>query len=99
VHKIWQIFDPRRTLVAIFAFLFILGLLIHFILLSTADFNWLGDGIPPITAVASQLMSVVWPQTRQPGVRQRWSATCRPTRRRNRQPSGCLCRFGGLGYR
>lgn len=59
MHKIWQIFDPRRTLVAIFAFLFILGLLIHFILLSTADFNWLGDGIPPITAVASQLMSVV----------------------------------------
>ncbi|NJL72793.1 MAG: sugar ABC transporter permease [Candidatus Competibacteraceae bacterium] len=25
---------------------FVLGLLIHFILLSTADFNWLGDGVP-----------------------------------------------------
>ncbi|WP_373509358.1 light-harvesting antenna LH1, alpha subunit [Thiocapsa sp.] len=46
MHKIWQIFDPRRTLVALFGFLFVLGLLIHFILLSTADFNWLGDGVP-----------------------------------------------------
>jgi light-harvesting complex 1 alpha chain len=44
MHKIWQIFDPRRTLVALFGFLFVLGLLIHFILLSTADFNWLSDG-------------------------------------------------------
>ncbi|WP_373509357.1 light-harvesting antenna LH1, alpha subunit [Thiocapsa sp.] len=46
MHKIWQIFDPRRTLVALFGFLIVLGLLIHFILLSTADFNWLGDGVP-----------------------------------------------------
>jgi light-harvesting complex 1 alpha chain len=41
MHKIWQIFDPRRTLVALFAFLFVLALLIHFILLSTDRFNWL----------------------------------------------------------
>ncbi len=46
MHKIWQIFDPRRTLVALFGFLLVLGLLIHFILLSTADFNWLSDGTP-----------------------------------------------------
>lgn len=59
MHKLWQIFDPRRTLVAIAVFQIIVGLLIHFILLGSADFNWLGDGIPPITAVASQLMSVV----------------------------------------
>jgi light-harvesting complex 1 alpha chain len=44
MHKIWQIFDPRRTLVALFGFLLVLGLLIHFILLSTAEFNWLADG-------------------------------------------------------
>jgi len=56
MHKLWQIFDPRRTLVAIFVFLFILGLLIHFILLSSADFNWLGDGIPPVDQ-ASQMIS------------------------------------------
>ena len=41
--RIWLIFDPRRTLVALFAFLFVLALLIHFILLSTDKFNWL-DG-------------------------------------------------------
>jgi light-harvesting complex 1 alpha chain len=41
MHKIWQIFDPRRTLVALFAFLFFLALLIHFILLSSPAFNWL----------------------------------------------------------
>lgn len=58
MHKLWQIFDPRRTLVAISMFLFILGLLIHFILLSTADFNWLSDGIPAVSAIASVLPPV-----------------------------------------
>ncbi|SDX04719.1 light-harvesting antenna LH1, alpha subunit [Thiocapsa roseopersicina] len=53
MHKIWQIFDPRRTLVALFGFLMVLGLLIHFILLSTADFNWLGDGVPAYTGQAA----------------------------------------------
>ncbi len=41
--RVWQMFDPRRALVALFAFLFVLALLIHFILLSTNRFNWL-DG-------------------------------------------------------
>lgn len=41
MHKIWLLFDPRRTLVALFTFLFTLALLIHFILLSTDRFNWL----------------------------------------------------------
>ena len=41
--RVWMIFDPRRTLVALFIFLFVLALLIHFILLSTDKFNWL-DG-------------------------------------------------------
>lgn len=41
--RVWLIFDPRRTLVALFGFLFVLALLIHFILLSTDKFNWL-DG-------------------------------------------------------
>ncbi len=39
--RIWLIFDPRRTLVALFTFLFVLAILIHFILLSTDRFNWL----------------------------------------------------------
>ncbi len=39
--RMWLLFDPRRTLVALFTFLFTLALLIHFILLSTDRFNWL----------------------------------------------------------
>ena len=41
--KIWLLFDPRRALVALFAFLFVLALVIHFVLLSTSKYNWL-DG-------------------------------------------------------
>jgi light-harvesting complex 1 alpha chain len=41
--RLWLLFDPRRTLVALFTFLFVLALVIHFILLSTDRFNWL-DG-------------------------------------------------------
>jgi len=41
MYKLWLLFDPRRALVAIAAFLFVLALLIHFILLSTDRFNWL----------------------------------------------------------
>ena len=56
--RIWLIFDPRRTLVALFIFLFVLALLIHFILLSTDRFNWLdgprtaNTGAPAATAAA-----------------------------------------------
>jgi light-harvesting complex 1 alpha chain len=39
--RLWLLFDPRRTLVALFTFLFALALIIHFILLSTDRFNWL----------------------------------------------------------
>jgi light-harvesting complex 1 alpha chain len=39
--RIWLVFDPRRTLIALAAFLFVLALVIHFILLSTNRFNWL----------------------------------------------------------
>ena len=41
MYRIWLLFDPRRALVALFAFLFVLALIIHFILLSTDRFNWL----------------------------------------------------------
>lgn len=50
--RMWMIFDPRRTLVALAVFLFVLALLIHFILLSTDRFNWL-DGGPATPAVAA----------------------------------------------
>ncbi len=39
--RIWLLFDPRRVLVALFSFLFVLALLIHFILLSTDRYNWI----------------------------------------------------------
>ena len=50
--KIWLLFDPRRTLVALAVFLFVLAILIHFILLSTDRFNWI-EG-PRHGAVAAQ---------------------------------------------
>lgn len=58
MHKVWLLFDPRRTLVALFTFLFILALLIHFILLSTDRFNWL-EG--PKAAKAANAHSLVLP--------------------------------------
>ncbi len=42
--RLWLLFDPRRMLVALAIFLFTLAILIHFILLSTERFNWLGTG-------------------------------------------------------
>ena len=42
--RVWLLFDPRRSLVALFSFLFVLALLIHFILLSTDRYNWLEVG-------------------------------------------------------
>lgn len=39
--RVWLLFDPRRTLIALFTFLFVLAIVIHFILLSTSRFNWL----------------------------------------------------------
>jgi len=43
--RIWLLFDPRRTLVAMATFLFVLALVIHFILLSTDRFSWLEGGV------------------------------------------------------
>lgn len=50
--RMWLLFDPRRTLIALFTFLFVLALVIHFILLSTNRFNWL-EGPVPAEPVAS----------------------------------------------
>jgi light-harvesting complex 1 alpha chain len=50
--RVWLLFDPRRALVALGLFLFVLALLIHFILLSTSRFNWL-EG--PTHGVAAQM--------------------------------------------
>jgi light-harvesting complex 1 alpha chain len=51
--RLWLIFDPRRTLVALAIFLFVLALLIHFILLSTDRFNWIeGPTVVPAAVAA-----------------------------------------------
>jgi len=41
MHRVWMLFDPRRVLVANAAFLFVLALFIHFVLLSSGKYNWL----------------------------------------------------------
>ena len=52
--RMWLIFDPRRALVALFVFLFVLALIIHFILLSTDTYNWLdGPNAAATSAVAA----------------------------------------------
>jgi light-harvesting complex 1 alpha chain len=51
LYKIWTLINPGVALIAIFAFLTVLGLAIHMILLSTTDFNWLEDGIPASSSV------------------------------------------------
>ena len=50
--RMWLLFDPRRTIVALFTFLFVLALMIHFILLSTNRFNWL-EGPRPMAATSA----------------------------------------------
>ena len=58
--RAWMMFDGRRALTALAVFLFVLALLIHFILLSSADFNWLGGpATADVATMISQVMSVV----------------------------------------
>jgi light-harvesting complex 1 alpha chain len=58
--RLWLLFDPRRTLIALFVFLFALALVIHFILLSTDRFNWL-EGPKAGRATMSQMSPVPAP--------------------------------------
>ncbi len=51
--RLWLLFDPRRTLIALFSFLFALALLIHFILLSTNKYNWIEGGKAKPVAAAT----------------------------------------------
>jgi light-harvesting complex 1 alpha chain len=60
--RIWTLFDPRRTLIALFTFLFVLALVIHFILLSTDRFNWL-EGPRKSMAVSGQMSPMPAPAT------------------------------------
>ena len=62
--RVWLLFDPRRTLIALFTFLLVLALLIHFILLSTDRFNWL-EGPRGALVVAPTQNSPLPPATTQ----------------------------------
>jgi light-harvesting complex 1 alpha chain len=53
--RIWLLFDPRRTLIALATFLFSLAVLIHFILLSTDRFNWIEGPRPAAAAKTSAI--------------------------------------------
>jgi light-harvesting complex 1 alpha chain len=57
--RVWLLFDPRRALVALFIFLFVLALLIHFILLSTQRFNWLDGGSKAVATQNSSMPAAV----------------------------------------
>lgn len=56
MYKLWTLFDPRRVLVALSVFLFVLAILIHMILLGTEKFNWL-EGNPYQTSSVEQTIS------------------------------------------
>ena len=51
--RIWLLFDPRRALIGMAAFLFTLAIVIHFIVLSTDRFNWI-EGPSKAVVVVSQ---------------------------------------------
>jgi light-harvesting complex 1 alpha chain len=53
--RVWMLFDPRRVLVSLTVFLFVLAILIHFILLSTSRFNWLEGPTRPGSAQMAPL--------------------------------------------
>lgn len=60
--RVWLLFDPRRMLIGLAAFLLGLALLIHFILLSTAKYNWI-DAPMAAPTVSSLQLQVVPPTT------------------------------------
>lgn len=70
MYRMWLIFDPRRTLIALFAFLLGLALLIHFILLSTDRFNWL-EG-PRAYRTPAKTSQIELPLARVASLDQRW---------------------------
>jgi len=60
MHQIWTMFDPRRALVALFGFLGVLAFTIHFILLSTPEWNWI-SGEASVSAVDAAEISPLPP--------------------------------------
>ncbi|MEM6301711.1 MAG: light-harvesting antenna LH1, alpha subunit [Pseudomonadota bacterium] len=63
MHKIWMIFDPRRLLVANAIFLFTLAIFIHFVVLSTAKYNWIEGDSASGAAVAQHTEALPQPRS------------------------------------
>ncbi|MEM9617862.1 MAG: light-harvesting antenna LH1, alpha subunit [Pseudomonadota bacterium] len=57
--RIWLIFDPRRALIGILTFAFLVVMLMHFIMLSTERFNFLGGSTASDSAAISTPVSNV----------------------------------------
>jgi len=47
MYRIWKMFDPRRVMVALSAFLGLLAIVIHLILLSSNRYSWIENGTLP----------------------------------------------------
>ncbi len=56
--KMWLLFDPARILIAIAVFQTVLGLLIHFILLSTDRLNWM-EGPAEMVSVVKPYLTMI----------------------------------------
>ena len=54
MHRFWMLFDPRQVLTGGAVAVFTLAITIHFILLSTDRYNWLGDPNGGGLAVSAQ---------------------------------------------
>ena len=50
--KLWLVLDPRTVMIGTAAWLGVLALLIHFLLLGTERFNWIDTGPNPNKKVA-----------------------------------------------
>ena len=57
--RIWRLFDPMRTMVALAVFLFGLAVMIHLILLSTNKFNWLDGPKKATVSLAAPMPAAV----------------------------------------
>ena len=64
--RMWKILDYRRTVVLAHVGMAVLALLIHFILLSTENFNWLqGNPYGDAASAAEVADAAVMPQQRE----------------------------------
>ena len=54
MYRLWLIFDPRRVMIVMTLWLAVLALTLHFIMLSTAKYNWI-EGSAAKTVASAQM--------------------------------------------